>query len=168
MYAILSTVYFSYDAYHRNENMTIINKNNCESIYFISFLSLINGFINISTMKEITELIIFSMITTLSLFSFSIYRLISEDYQCIDFKNILFIVYICSLLNQAFTLLLYLFQCCINCRTLVNSHKTNLSQSSYSQINLVDTRNQNNIQSTIETENNNTNESLYDNIYDDS
>jgi len=95
---------FSYYSNTHNHNKTIVQLN-CGDIYFLSFMTLINAFVNLLTIKNINY---FGAITTIALFSYNSYNIENITSECIIQTNTVWYYYLFSIIINGFNIFIYL------------------------------------------------------------
>ena len=95
---------FSYYADTNHHNKTLVELN-CGDIYFLSFMALINSFINLLTIKKVKS---FGAIITIILFSYTSYNIENISQKCIINSNNVWYYYLFSLIVNGFNIFIYI------------------------------------------------------------
>ena len=101
---LLGIILFSYYSNTNNHNKTIIELN-CGNTYFLSFLTLINAFVNLLTIKNIKYL---GVITTTCLFSYNSYNIENIVRECIINNSIIWFYYLFCIIVNGINIFVYL------------------------------------------------------------
>jgi len=104
MILLFGITIFSYYSDTRNHNKTIVELN-CGDTYFLSFMTLINSFVNLLTVKNVKYI---GTITTITLFSYNSYNIENISQNCIINSNNVWYYYLFSLIINGFNIFIYM------------------------------------------------------------